>query len=50
MTPIQHIQLHKDEFTKSEVIIMDYILSNLHDISSHPISTIAEKCKVSKSA
>ena len=50
MTPIQHIQLHKDEFTKSELIIMDYILSNLHDISSYPISTIAEKCKVSKSA
>lgn len=50
MTPIQHIQLHQDEFTKSELIIMEYILSNLHDISSYPISTIADKCKVSKSA
>lgn len=50
MTPIQHIELHKDEFTKSEIVIMEYILSHLHDISSYPISTISEKCKVSKSA
>lgn len=50
MTPIEHIQLHKDEFTKSELIIMDYVLSNLDDISSYPIATIADKCKVSKSA
>ena len=50
MTPIQHIQLHESEFTKSEHIIKDYVLNNLADISSYPILTIAEKINVSKSA
>ena len=50
MTPIQHIQLHESEFTKSEHIIKEYVLNNLAEISSYPILTIAEKMNVSKSA
>ena len=50
MTPIQHIELHQGEFTKSELVIMDYVLTHLDKISDYPIATIAEKCKVSKSA
>lgn len=50
MTPIQLIKLHESEFTKSEIIIMNYILKHLDIISSYPISEVAEKCKVSKSA
>ncbi len=50
MTPIQHIELHQGEFTKSELVIMDYVLTHLDKISAYPIATIAEKCKVSKSA
>ena len=50
MTPLQHIQLHANEFTKSEILIMNYVMDHLDVISSYPISTVAEKCKVSKSA
>ncbi|MCI5773402.1 MAG: MurR/RpiR family transcriptional regulator [Erysipelotrichaceae bacterium] len=50
MTPLQHIYLHKDEFTKSELIIMDFVLNNLREIVKYPIATISEKCNVSKSA
>jgi len=50
MNPLQHIELHKDEFTKSELIIMDYVLNNLKEISTNAISSTAEKCNVSKSA
>lgn len=50
MNPIQHIQLHEKEFTKSELKIMKYVTTHLDVISSYPIMTVAEKCKVSKSA
>lgn len=50
MNPIQHIQLHENEFTKSEIKIMNYVTAHLDIISSYPIQTVAEKCKVSKSA
>lgn len=50
MTPLQHIELHKSEFTKSELVIMDYVMHHLDVVSSYPIATVAEKCKVSKSA
>ena len=50
MNPLQHIQLHEQEFTKSEMIIMKYVVAHLDVISSYPIATVAEKCKVSKSA
>lgn len=50
MTPLQHIELHKDEFTKSELKIMEYVLEHLKEISTNPISNIAEQCNVSKSA
>lgn len=50
MTPLQHIQLHASEFTKSEILIMNYVMDHLDVISSYPIATVAEKCKVSKSA
>lgn len=50
MNPIQHIQLHENEFTKSEQKIMDYVLSHFDVISSFPISSVAKNCKVSKTA
>lgn len=50
MTPYQQIELHSQEFTKSEKIIMDYVIKHMDVISSYPITTVAEKCKVSKSA
>lgn len=50
MNPIQHIQLHEKEFTKSELKIMKFVTTHLDVISSYPILTVAEKCKVSKSA
>lgn len=50
MNPLQHIQLHENEFTKSEHKIKEYIVSNLDVISSYPIQTVSEKCKTSKSA
>lgn len=50
MNPLQLIQLHEQEFTKSELKIMKYITTHLDIISSYPLLTVAEKCKVSKSA
>lgn len=50
MNPLQHIQLHKLEFTKSELMIMEYITKHFDVISSYPIGTVASECKVSKSA
>lgn len=50
MNPIQHMHLHENEFTKSELKIMKYLTMHLDIISSHPIQTVAERCKVSKSA
>lgn len=50
MNPIQLILLHEKEFTKSELKIMKYVTTHLDVISSYPILTVAEKCKVSKSA
>ena len=50
MNPLQLIQLHEKEFTKSEMKIMEYVTTHLDAISSYPILTVAEKCKVSKSA
>lgn len=50
MNPLQLIQLHEKEFTKSEMKIMEYVTTHLDVISSYPILTVAEKCKVSKSA
>ena len=50
MNPIQHIQLHEDEFTKAEKKIMAYVIDHFDIISSYPISDVASKCGVSKSA
>lgn len=50
MNPLQHMQLHESEFTKSEHIIKEYILSHLDVIASFPIQTVSEKCKTSKTA
>lgn len=50
MTPYQLMKLHEQEFTKSEKIIMEYVIKHMDVISSYPIATVAEKCKVSKSA
>lgn len=50
MNPKEHIRLHESEFTKSEKIIMDYVLKHFDTISSYPIQEVANKCKVSKSA
>lgn len=50
MNPLQHIQLHKQEFTKSELLIMDFVTKHFDVISSYPIGDVALECKVSKSA
>lgn len=50
MNPLQHIQLHKQEFTKSELVIMDFVTKHFDVISSYPINDVAVECKVSKSA
>lgn len=50
MTPLEHIRLHEHEFTKSDRIIMDYVIDHLDIIASYPLVTVAEKAKVSKSA
>lgn len=50
LNPIQHIQLHENEFTKSEQKIQEYVLNHFDVISSFPIATVAEKCAVSKTA
>lgn len=50
MNPLQHMQLHESEFTKSEMLIKDYVITHLDIISSYPIQTVSERCKTSKSA
>ncbi len=50
MNPIELIQLHSDEFTKSERAIKNYILKNLDKVVSYTIIEIAEFSNVSKSA
>lgn len=50
MNPIELINLHESEFTKSEEKIRDYVLDNLDFISSYPIVDVADKAGVSKSA
>ncbi|MEG0314554.1 MAG: MurR/RpiR family transcriptional regulator [Erysipelotrichaceae bacterium] len=50
MNPIELIELHHNEFTKSELIIKNYVLNNLRVITCYPILEVAAKAKVSKSA
>lgn len=50
MTPLQHIDLHTNEFTKIELKIKDYVINHLEDISLYPINQIADEIKTSKSA
>ena len=50
MNPYELISAHEAEFTKSDEIIRDAILSNPELIIKYNIITIAEKIDVSKSA
>jgi len=50
MNPIEVIKLHEKSFTKSEIIIMDSIQKHPDIIISYPITDVAKKMKVSKSA
>ena len=50
MNPLELIALHEPQFTKSDTKIKDYVLNNLDIISSYPITTVANKTGVSKSA
>ncbi|WMJ86411.1 MurR/RpiR family transcriptional regulator [Anaerocolumna sp. MB42-C2] len=50
MNPIELINLHESEFTKSDEKIKKYVLNNLDYVSSYPIVNVAAKAGVSKSA
>ena len=50
MNPIELINLHESEFTKSDEKIKKYVLNNLDYVSSYPIIDVAAKAGVSKSA
>ena len=50
MTPIERIELYKEEFTNSDEKIYQYLKHSLADISSYSIVEIADKADVSKSA
>ena len=50
MTPLEHIKLCADQFTRSDKKIMTYVLGNLDVVASYPIVEIAVKAGVSKSA
>lgn len=50
MNPIELINLHQKEYTKSEEKIKNYILDNLDIISSFPIVEVSSFIGVSKSA
>lgn len=50
MSPIERIELYKDEFTNSDQKIYTYLKQYLSDVASYSIIEIAEKAGVSKSA
>lgn len=50
MNPIELINLHESEFTKSDEKIKTFVIDNPDYISSYPIVNVAEKAGVSKSA
>ena len=50
MGPIERLELNKNNLTKSEIEIMEYIKKNPMDIVQFSIIQIAEKANTSKSA
>ncbi len=50
MNPIELINLHESEFTKSDEKIKTYVINNPDYVSSYPIVDVAAKAGVSKSA
>ena len=50
MGPIERLELNKNNFTKSEIEIMEYIKKNPMDIVQYSIIQIAERANTSKSA
>ena len=50
VTPIQRIESYKDEFTKTETELKNYILSHLHTVATNSIDHVSEESHISRSA
>lgn len=49
-SPIKRIETYQNEFTKTEIELMNYILSHLHSFATNNIDQVAEDSGISKSA